>query len=371
MSYRRFKVLIVLPSLDGGGIDRIMYGYAKELVGSIDIDFLVFSEDTGILEEELKSLNCRIFHSPSLRKGVWNSFTYQLKIMRLYNYDIVHVNSYAGTVSLLCALAAGIQGRICHAHTKLPEVNLLKKTFVRSTIMIDRLLANGLYACSNQVAEWTWRVFGRVSKKVTVIPNAIELEKYKYSRDLRNKTRSALNIGASTFVVGQVARFSEEKNHVFAIMVFSALIKKRPNSKFLLVGKGPSESFIREKIREAGLQNNIMFLGNRKDVPELLCAMDAFILPSLYEGLPVTLIEAQANDLPIICSDMVHHEVAITNHIEFVSVELPPEQWSHKLENLQIRGGKLDSQYQFLLEAGYSIQSAAKKLEVSWNSLLD
>lgn len=214
---------------------------------------------------------------------------------------------------------------------------------------IAKYCATDLCACCKNSAWWLW---GR-KDNVQIINNAIELNKYKFSIVNRERFREKYELGDS-IVIGNVARFSEEKNHEFMLEILREA-KKEYNIKLLLVGGGKLEDEIKEKAIAYGVSDSVIFLGVRKDVAEILNAMDVFILPSKYEGFPVTLVEAQANGLPIIASDVITDEVKLTDDFTYLSVAVSPNVWIDEILNKtkEVRGvtGKSVEQYDVDKEA--------------------
>ncbi len=164
------------------------------------------------------------------------------------------------------------------------------------------------------------------SGKVIVIPNAIDTKKYFYDGDKRNRKRFELGL-QDYFVVGHIGRFHPQKNHKFLLEIFKCIKEKQEKSKLVLVGDGPLRSQIENQIQKLGIEDSVMLLGSRSDVPEILQAMDVLVFPSLYEGLPGVVLEAQAAGLPCIVSDTVTEEVAITNLVKYLSLKREPYYW--------------------------------------------
>ena len=169
--------------------------------------------------------------------------------------------------------------------------------------------------------------------KVTIINNAIDLDKFKYSEKLRKEKRKELGIKDDTLVIGHIGRFVTQKNHTFLIDIFNELHKENKDSLLMLVGQGPLQYEIKEKVKSLGLENSVLFLGQRDDVNRLYQAMDVFCLPSLYEGLPVVGVEAQANGLLCILSDEMTKETKVLNSTVFLSLNKTASEWANSILN--------------------------------------
>lgn len=365
------RVLMVLPQLDGGGIESVMYNYALSLLPETKIDFLVFSETQGLLESPLLEKGLRVFHSPSLHKSAFQSIRFQTRIMRDGEYDIVHVNSYTGIISLACAKVAGVRTRICHAHTIAPISGLLAKIQSHLIKLLDSYLANGLFACSKDVYKWTWGKMWFRKRRMVVIPNAIDVGRFSFSPEARVSIRRSMDINENCLVLGNVARFSPEKNHRFLLHVLAEVRESIPNSKLVLVGRGETEESVKVLSRELGVQDHVVFTGIRSNISQFLSAFDVFLLPSHFEGLPVTLIEAQANGLPSICSDKVSSEVSVTDLIRFLPIDQGPSCWARILASGELRRQKPADSSMLVRDAGYDVESASKTLVNNWRKLVE
>lgn len=193
-------------------------------------------------------------------------------------------------------------------------------------------------------------------RKVTIMPNAIDIENFRFSIAKRNKIRSELNIEGK-LVIGCVARFSPEKNHEFLLEIFKEIIHTKSESVLMLIGRGELEDSIKRKATELGIKNSILFLGVRNDVPDLLNAMDVFILPSLHEGLPVTLVEAQANGLPTWVADVVTNEVKIASNIHYMSLGDGAKTWSRSILSEKLNRNFIGCEFE-----RYDIKKAADRM---------
>ena len=226
--------------------------------------------------------------------------------------------------------------------------------FFQLFILLNKY-ANLKFACGEAAGKW---LFGN-SNDVYVIKNGIQVKDFLFSEEIRNKVRTELKI-QDKFVVGNVARFNLQKNHLFLLDIFNCIAKKKKNAVLLLVGDGEEKDNILKKSNELGILDKVIFLGIRKDVCNILQAVDVFVFPSLYEGLPVSLIEAQASGLKMYISDTITREVNVTNSIEYLSLSESAETWadiicsSDYTRNCDISGIK---------ENGYDAIDSAKKLE--------
>ena len=212
-------------------------------------------------------------------------------------------------------------------------------------------------APSTEAAEY---VFGKdcIEKgKAQLLHNGIDLSIYRYSAEDRQNIRKEFNVPENAFVIGHVGRFQAQKNHLFLLEIFSHVCKRTENALLLLVGKGELEENIREKATALGILDRIIFTGVRSDVPALLSAMDVFVFPSLYEGMPNAAIEAQAAGLPCIISDTLTKEANVTGLVTYLPLE-NPEAWGKQAIN-SVQKERTDTHAAFQ-KAGYDIQSVAE-----------
>ena len=309
----------------GGGVEAVVMNYYRHIDRSkVQFDFLVDSDSTLVPRDEIVSLGGRVFFIPPYQK----QFSYQRELQMLFReqqWPIVH--SHVNTLSvfsLRAAEKAGVPVRIAHSHsTANPDERA--KTALKNLL---RTQANRYptdrFACGKYAGEW---LFGKESY-FTVVPNAIELSRYEYSPEKRASVRAELGIDAGTFVVLHIGRFVEQKNHVKLIQIFDALHKEDPDALLLLAGDGPLRLEIEQQVESLGLAERVRFLGQRSDADALYSAADVFCLPSLYEGLPVVAVEAQATGLPILVSDKVTRETLIISLAKRIPLEADNRAWA-------------------------------------------
>lgn len=220
-----------------------------------------------------------------------------------------------------------------------------------------RVFANRYLACSQLAAVWMYGKDLADSGKVTVINNAIDLSKYAFHPEKRKTLRKALGLG-DEFVVGHVGRFMFQKNHAFLLDAFAAALKKKPHMVLLLIGDGTLRPKMEEKVQQLGIGAQVKFLGLRSDVQDLYNAMDLFVLPSHYEGLPVVGVEAQANGLSCLFSTAVTRE---TKNAVFFDLSQGAERWAEKI--VSSTGERNPEVEQEMREAGFDIDASALKLK--------
>lgn len=291
------------------------------------------------------------------RKNIIKPFEKHLKS---FHYDVVHVHS--GSVSVLAYVAktakkCGVNRIIVHSHSP-AEKETLKHIAIK--ILTKRTMQKcptDFFACSVNAAEWKYPK-NIVKNNITIIKNGINLERYVFDANVRSEIRNNLNIPEDAYVVGHVGRFSHEKNHKFLISVFAKLKKVINNAKLILAGDGDTIEEIKALVKEKEIEDCVSFLGNIPNVNEVMQAMDVFVLPSLYEGLPIVGVEAQAAGLAVIVSANVSDELKLTNSIQYVSIE-DEQLWVNALVRIADEKPRYQNTEK-LAKAGFDIHATAE-----------
>lgn len=362
------RVLQVVTYMGRGGLETMLMNYYRNVdCSQVQFDFLVHRDFEADYDREILSMGGRIYHMPRLipwsqsyRKGIKAFF------LKHPEYKVIHVHQDClSSVVLQCAKECNIPVRIAHSHTANQDKNLkyLIKLFYMRQIPS---YATDLFACSKAAGDW---MFGGHPFKV--IHNAINTEDYMYSSAVASKIRRELNYGKDDFVIGHVGRFSPPKNHRFIIDVFSECLKLNSNVKLLLVGDGEERRQIQNRIVSMGIEDKVVFTGVRSDVNELLQAMDVFLFPSIYEGLGISVIEAQTSGLKCFISDAVPDECIVTsNLVEKLPLSDSAEKWAERINMIhpnRDREGFLDE----VNAAGYDVTVEARKLEEYYISVTE
>ena len=302
----------------GNGVESVIMNYYRHLNHSkVQFDFICDEDSTRIPYDEIKKLGGRVFLVPKYQ----NLPKYLKALEKLFkdnNYRIVHSNiSTLSVFPLYAAKKAGVPIRISHSHsTSNPKE--WKRNLIKNILRpFSKRYATDYFACSELAGRYLFGNKAFDQGEVKIIHNAIDIEKFKFDEVARKKLRKEFGIKDSTIVIGHVGRFVQQKNHTFLVDVFKEYHKKNPDSKLLLVGSGPLEDEIKKKVERLGLIDSVLFLGQRDDTNKLYSVMDIFCLPSLYEGLGVVGVEAQAAGLPCIFSKDVPIDVMFSKKTVF------------------------------------------------------
>lgn len=351
------RILHAVVNLNRGGAETLLMNLYRKIDRSkIQFDFLTSIE--GVYEEEVKQLGGRVYRIPYITKV--GPFGYAKALRQFFQshpeYTIVHshMDKMSGLV-LREAKKAGVPVRIAHSHSTQSEGDLLNRLIKDYYGRFLVPSATHCFACSEAAAQW---LFG--DSKTIFLKNGIDTNKYVFSESIRRSMREELDLTDGITVVGHIGRFSEPKNHQFIIEVFNEYHKKNPNSVLLLAGDGGLRPQIEQQVEETGLQSSVKFLGVREDVPKLLQAMDIFVFPSLYEGLPVSLVEAQASGLPCVISDRIPQEaVLLPERVRTLPLG-DAQQWAQNLQEIPL---KRTDEIQNICNAGYDISTSAAELQ--------
>nr|WP_298248837.1 glycosyltransferase family 1 protein [uncultured Halomonas sp.] len=355
------RVLHVFASLDRGGAEGMVMSLYRNIDRSkLQFDFVVNEHPHDYAhEDEINALGGRVFRMPVF-KGI-NSLQYYHAWRQLFRehpeWKVVHAHHTSPAFLYLMAAKKLDRITIAHSHIASYEKNLksLSKIFTRYPL---RYISHNLFSCSDAAAKW---MFGKKSNESIILNNSVDASALRFSCINRIKKRDELKLN-SKFVVGHVGRFETQKNHDFLLDIFYYIKEKKPDAVLLLVGDGVQRSKIEEKVCKLKLEENVEFLGVRSDVVELLSAMDVFVFPSIYEGLPVTLIEAQANGLPCVVSDSITQESAVSNCVHFLSLDKSAKNWADLIIGFSGNKQRVDT-YNDLVISGYDIKSNVSWLE--------
>ncbi len=298
-------------------------------------------------------------------------FKYQ-KVLKekLKGYKIVHC--HLGTMAvfaLKAAKTADVPVRIVHSHSTSNKQEFVRNLMKNMLRPLSKIYATDYMCCSELAGRWLFGDKVYDEGKVYLLNNAIDLEKFTYNEQLRNRKRKELDIDQDTFVIGHIGRFVEQKNHRFLIDIFNEVHKQIPNSLLLLAGQGPLMDEIKEKVNHLNLKKNVMFLGQRSDVNELFQAMDVFCLPSLYEGLPVVGVEAQASGLPCFFSNDMTKETKVLKTTKFLSLKQNIKEWIISIIQFANSHQRCDTSIE-ITNKGFNIKSEVDSLEKYYANIL-
>ncbi|OPH56672.1 glycosyl transferase family 1 [Paenibacillus ferrarius] len=308
------RILHVVVNMNRGGAETLLMNLYRNMDRTkVQFDFLTCK--AGAYDAEIMGMGGIIHRIPYVSEIGHAKYIQALdQFFRAYtNYRIVHahMDKMSGFV-LRSAKKAGAPIRIAHSHNTSSEGGIAAKLYKWFAGTFIASCATHFLACSTKAAEW---LFPQKEKNAVILKNGIESDKFAFSPEVRAQVRRELKLPPDCYVVGHVGRFAHQKNHAFLIDVFAQLNRERPDTVLVLAGDGPLRAVIEKKVKACLLQDKVRFLGVRSDITRLLQAFDLFVFPSLHEGLPVTLIEAQGAGLPCLISDEITQEVDMDIHL--------------------------------------------------------
>ncbi|WP_193744367.1 glycosyltransferase family 1 protein [Jejuia pallidilutea] len=375
MEQQPIRILQVLTIMNLGGAETMIMNYYRHVDRTkIQFDFLLHREERGFFDDEIESLGGKIYRMPAIAPQ--NYVKYKKRLNVFFNehpeYTIVHSHLNAlSSIILGIAKNKNIPTRIAHSHLAV-EATVFQKIFKKNTDIKATLkdtiqslirqrvkkVATHYFACGQKAGDW---LYGEKNKQsVTVINNAINASVFTYNPEKAKKIKQELNLNGKK-VIGHVGRFNEQKNHFFLLKIFYEVYKQDNNCVLVLIGDGNLKPKIEKEVANLGIEKQVHFLGLRDNIPELLQGFDLFLFPSLYEGLPVTVVEAQASGLKIVTSSTVTKEVNITGLVTYVNLDTPETEWANTvISNLDYdRKNTLNN----IKEGGYDIHENAKNLQ--------
>lgn len=343
-----------------GGIETFVMNVYRNIDRSkIQFDFIK-NGSKMYFEEEVKEMGARV-HTIVPRRE--NPFLYWYEINNIIkqnNYKIIHchMNSLSTIKPIIAAKKAHYPCIIVHSHNQWRGTSKVTQYLHDYNFKKLKKINTFHLACSDVASHW---IFGEDSK-AEIIHNGIDLEKYAFRNETRRAYKKLLDLNEEEKVVGHIGRFDYQKNHEFLIDIFYEMLQQNPKVNLLLIGDGELKDKVKQKVKALGISNKVSFLGVREDVNKFLNVIDVLLLPSHYEGLPITLIEAQANGVPCIISDVISKDVKVTESIEYMSLNKSAKTWAQAALRATQVSERKDTYKQMKL-AGYDIYEVVKRLE--------
>lgn len=346
------RVLHIFHNMGNGGIENFVMSYYRFIDRKkIQFDFLTSVEEQGYFDEEILSMGGKVFHAHPFKKNPIKNYKDIARIVKKNNYKVIHrhTGSAFGYFDLRAARRGGATSLILHSHASNAGnkfVHEISKVFLK----IDCIK----FACSQEAGEF---LFGKDEKGIEIINNAIDAERFRFSSEKRERIRRE-NVKDNEIVLGHVGAFYPVKNHKFIVDLFDELYRENKNYVLWLIGDGELRSEIEEKVEKLGIGDRVRFWGNRRDVSDLLQAMDQFILPSFHEGFNIAAVEAQCAGLKC----FVSAQCAGLKCFEFIPLESGKEKWADRINSSGTMINR-DDGYLFIKNAQFDIRDAAKDLE--------
>lgn len=362
------NILFISNYLEKNGTEMFMMNVLR-FINKLEfhIDFLIFSDKTTDYSIEAEKLGAHVYRLPPRK----SSFCLYIKCLDSFfkinarKYNVVHFcgGNLSTVAPIYFAYRYRIPIRIVHSHSSKCDglhnwlLHCINRFYVKR-------FATCNIACSQYAARW---FFGKTP--CLIIKNGINIASFRYNVQTRRQIRKECDIQDNMFVLGHVGRFVKVKNHAKILHVFKAYLAMNQNAKLCLVGDGELINDMKDLAVSLGIDNNVQFLGERNDVSDLMQMMDLFIMPSLFEGLPFVLVEAQTAGLPCLVSDNINKDIKITDLIHFKNINDKDSDWAKAIDNIR-RSYIRTSTDQQVIDAGYSIVDSVKELEKVYSQKL-
>lgn len=357
------RVLNIVTKMDAAGIETLLMNFYRNIDRSrVQFDFLTHRNEKGFYDDEILRLGGRIYHVPPINP--LRHSEYRSALESFFNehkeYQIVHshINTYS-MYPLRAAMHAGIPVRIAHSHTANVPLDIKTPFRIYTKSRLKKYSTHN-FACSEIAGKWLFGKEAIQEENFWVVNNSIDAAKYTYDCIVEERVKEELEV-KDKLVIGHVGRFTKEKNHSFIIDIFSEVHKQLPNSALVLVGEGELFNAIKDKVNKLNLQEHVIFTGVRSDVNELFQAFDVFLFPSLFEGLGIVAVEAQAAGVNCFVSDRVPEEALVTDLITRISLSQSSTYWATMIINNR-KNNKTNKLIE-IKQAGFDIKEEAKKLQ--------
>ncbi|BCJ93405.1 glycosyl transferase [Anaerocolumna cellulosilytica] len=365
MENKSVKILIIGHTGKMGGVETFIRNTTlfsdKE---KVQFDFLIHGYKKCLFAEEFSIFYNNTNHIYFLPKYKLNPVKTIAALWKFYkehhDYKYIHIETGAATELLYCFPYYLFYGMklIIHSHN---GGNSESKLMQKALIPLVNVIADKKLACSDAAAVF---MFGKVSAtEAKLIYNGIDADKFRYSEKKRKDCRESFNIEETALVVGHIGRFSKQKNHTYLIEIFEEINKRQSNAFLLLTGTGELEGDVKEIVKKYQLQSKVIFTGLHDDTSDFYSAMDVFVMPSLYEGLPIVAIEAQASGLPCVFSDKISEQVRLTEQTEMLALEEGVSIWADRILSLYATNIDRHKGVKTILNRGYDIHDTVRQLE--------
>lgn len=361
------RVLQILPGGPiTGGIESFVLSYYKNIDRSkVQFDFLFNYKQKIFFEDEVKALGARVYYLSGREDG--NLIHYCRELYSFFKehpeYRIVHGHMPGfAPIYFFIAKLCGVKIRISHSHVTKTEPTL-KGAVLKVIIKNIRHFSNVYWACSEKAGQF---MYG--SEKFEVIPNAVSFDRFKHDESKRIEMRRQINC-SDNFVIGNVGRLSLQKNQSFLIKVFKEYKTKHKNAKLLLIGQGELENALIAEMIQEGIRDDVIMLHNQPNIEDYYQAMDVMVMPSIFEGLPITVVEGLACGVPCVVSKEITREVNLTGKVRFIGLDEAPARWVDAIEEVS-KENMLET-HEVIKSKGYEIKSAAQVLTEKYIALAE
>ncbi len=357
------RLLCIISSMNAGGAETFLMKVYRQLDKSkYQMDFCISESKKGFYNNEICEMGGKIYVIPCKSQNVrlFKKMLKEIVFQNQYKYVMRITSNALGFYDLKIAKKAGAERCIVRSSNSSDGGSYKKLAHIIGKLLFKKYIDVKI-APSDLAAKYTFGKKDYKNHNVKILHNALDLNAYQYSLEWREVIRKELGIIEDTFVVGHVGRFSKQKNHMFLLEIFSQICIRKNSAMLLLIGQGELKKEIVQCAKKLGIDKKIIFAGIRKDIPQLLSAMDILVFPSLYEGMPNTVIEAQATGLPCIIADTITKEADITGLVKYESLNKSATEWAKEAMEIA-KKPRINTKEKFI-HAGYDIESVTKEFE--------
>ncbi len=355
------KIAHIIGKMKNAGVEAVVFNYLSNINDEgFSFDVLYDADSTAKPPEKLIDMGVRFIEIPPYQK--LGAYIKRItEVCKTEHYDAVHVHMNSLSVfALYAAKRAGVPHRICHNHTTSSKYELAKSALKLVLRPFNPVFATEWAACGEKAARWMYGDRNFENGKVTVIDNAIDTDRFAFSSESKSHIRKLFGISEDAFVIGNIGRFVAQKNHLFLIDIFRDFLKVNRNSVLLLLGDGEEMKEVSRRVSDYGISDKVIFAKTTDNSAPYYSAMDVFCLPSIYEGLPVVALEAQASGLSCLISDKVTKECAVTDRVSFIPIDSGTGKWVDMLSNVKL--GRRDEATLSFKNGKFDIGKSADKL---------
>lgn len=356
------RILCIIGTMNAGGAETFLMKIYRGLDKTrYQMDFCIQAEDECFYEDEINALGGRVYRIPPKSKSIkaFKKGLFDIIKDHQYRYVLRITSNAMGFLDLAIAKKAGAEVRAVRSSNSSDGEGMKKKLAHCVGKLLYTKYVNVKIAPSDLAAKYTFGEKAYHDGEVSLLHNAVDINTYAFSEQARKEIRDELGLDQETILVGHVGRFMKQKNHAFLLDVFKQIKEQNQKAVLLLVGAGGLEQEIRLKAQTLGIADSVLFAGIRKDIPRVLSAMDVFVFPSFYEGMPNTVIEAQATGLPCVIADTITKEADITGLVEYLPLSLSPEEWAKEALS-RVNKQRVNTKAMFI-QQGYDIESVVNQ----------
>lgn len=356
------RLLCIVGSMNAGGAETFLMKIYRQIEKlEYQFDFCINTKGKNFYEDEIKSFGGLIFYIPAKSENIaeYKKQLYAIVKNNGYKYVLRITSNAMGFMDLKIAKAAGAKRCIVRSSNSQDGSGLKIRCAHWLGLLLYSQCVDVKMAPSDLAAKHTFGKRAYEKGDVKILHNALDLNQFYFYPNAKENIRKEFNIDENTVIIGHIGRFMTQKNHKFLVKVFFYLQKQIPDAVLLLVGTGELEEDIKQEVKTLGLDSKVIFTGVRKDIPQLLSAMDVMIFPSLYEGMPNVIIEAQATGLPCVISDTITAEANITGLVEYKSLSISPDGWADTA--IKLLGHKRKDTKEDFLKNKYDIESVTNE----------